>query len=86
MVDLYQATNGVNWKQATNWNDGDPCDNKWFGIFCNPTNTHIIEVFPNPRLSGNKMIGKIPDSLWTDLPELEQLYLSNDRPPYWSNI
>ena len=86
LVDLYQATNGVNWKQATNWNDGDPCDNKWFGIFCNPTNTHIIEVFPNPRLSGNKMIGKIPDSLWTDLPELEQLYLSNDRPPNWSNL
>ena len=51
------------------------------GIFCNAARTHVIEVFPNPRDSGNTLQGVLPPSFWTDLPELEHVYLSNDRPP-----
>ena len=49
---FYQYTGGSKWKQPTNWLQGDPCENKWYGIFCNIENTHVIEVFPNPRNSG----------------------------------
>ena len=49
---FYQFTGGSKWKQPTNWLQGDPCENKWYGIFCNIENTHVIEVFPNPRNSG----------------------------------
>ena len=49
---FYQYTGGSKWKQPTNWLQGDPCENKWYGIFCNTENTHVIEVFPNPRNSG----------------------------------
>ena len=36
--------------------------------------------------TGNKLKGTIPSSFWTDLPMLEHIYLSNDRPPGWSNL
>jgi hypothetical protein len=86
LVELFGATDGMHWKNATNWLNGDPCENKWFGIFCNANDTHVLEVFPNPRYSGNRMQGTIPASFWKDLPRLEHIYLSNDRPPGWSNL
>ena len=86
LVELYNATSGPSWKNATTWCIGDPCDNKWYGIFCNTDNTHVVEVFPNPRHSGNVMKGAIPPSFWTDLPQLVHIYLSNDVPGGWSSL
>lgn len=86
LVALFDATAGSQWKNASNWLQGDPCEDRWFGIFCNADNTHVIEVFPNPRDSGNRLQGTLPASFWTDLPELEHIYLSNDRPPGWSSL
>jgi hypothetical protein len=81
LVDLYEATGGASWRNSTGWLSGDPCDG-WFGIYCDSAKAHVIEVFPNPRFSGNTLIGTIPGSFW-DLTELEHIYLSNDRPG-WS--
>jgi hypothetical protein len=65
LVDLFTATNGKDWKIKTNWLTGDPCDNHWYGIFCHPGGTHVSEVFPNPRHSGNnKFQGTLPASFW----------------------
>ena len=86
LVELFESTGGSRWTNRTGWLTGDPCVNRWFGIFCNTANTHVIEVFPNPRDSGNTLQGELPASFWTDLPELEHIYLSNDRPPGWSNL
>jgi|TARA_B110000091_G_C13562851_1_gene369295 hypothetical protein len=80
LVELYTATEGPKWSNGSTWLIGDPCLNNWFGIFCDADDTHVIEVFPNPRHSGNIMKGAIPHSFWTDLPMLEQIYLSNDIP------
>ena len=33
-MDLYTATNGPNWRNSTNWLNGDPCSQKWSGVYC----------------------------------------------------
>jgi hypothetical protein len=138
LVEFFDATGGQHWGNATGWLSGDPCEDRWFGIFCNAARSHVVEVFPNPRESGNSLQGTLPASFWTDLPELgtsmcpilrglarmarcnllepepgleypyaspgrsshtyasqstplisscaEHIYLSNDRPPGWSNL
>ena len=34
LVALYEATNGANWDDSTNWNTGDPCVQSWLGVSC----------------------------------------------------
>ena len=85
LVDLYAATQGASWRQATNWLEGDPCEQSWFGIFCDDANSTVTEVFPNPRWSGNTLVGTLPSSLFHGLPNLEHVYTSNDRPG-WSRL
>jgi len=34
LVDLYTATNGPKWSGNTNWLDGDPCNQHWYGVIC----------------------------------------------------
>ena len=70
LVELFDATGGTDWKNRSGWLTGDPCADSWYGIFCNSARTHVVEVFPNPRDSGNKLQGEIPASFWTDLPEV----------------
>lgn len=36
--DLYDSTNGPNWRNNTNWMVGTPCSNKWFGVTCSFNN------------------------------------------------
>ena len=36
LVDLYQHTEGWNWKNSTNWLVGEPCQDRWYGIQCCP--------------------------------------------------
>ena len=44
LFELYGSTNGSDWKNSTNWLQGDPCDNDWYGVFCDDTNSHIIKL------------------------------------------
>jgi hypothetical protein len=85
LIDLYDATGGKHWKQRGGWKQGDPCEDEWFGIFCDPANTTVHELFPNPRSSGNPLVGTLPDSIY-NLSNLKHMYLSNDHPPGWSNL
>ncbi len=34
LVDLYNATDGVNWQHNTSWLSGDPCTPAWYGVDC----------------------------------------------------
>ena len=43
-MDLYDATDGRRWTVATNWMEGDPCEQKWFGVTCDATNTSVIDM------------------------------------------
>ena len=67
LVDLYTVSNGATWSTGTNWLVGDPCDDSWFGVTCNGTQTTITEL----DLSDNNLVGgPIPD---LDLPSLTDL-------------
>ena len=58
----------------------DPCADGWFGVKCDATGTHVLELFPNTRNSGNPLVGVLPSSIG-DLTMLEHFYSSNDATP-----
>ena len=49
LTDLYNSTNGPSWKNQTNWLEGDPCSNQWYGITCKNHDflnlTFVTEMF-----------------------------------------
>ncbi|KAJ5077099.1 hypothetical protein M0811_00419 [Anaeramoeba ignava] len=59
LEDLYNSTNGLNWKNSTNWMNLElnPCGN-WFGVECDSENTHVSGLF----LSNNNLTGQLPES------------------------
>ena len=42
LQDLYNSTNGDRWTYSTNWLQGDPCDDNWYGLNC--VNGHIDAI------------------------------------------
>ena len=44
LTDLYNSTNGPSWTTQTNWLEGDPCSNQWFGVTCN-NRSSVFEMF-----------------------------------------
>ena len=46
LMDLFYATNGHQWNTNTNWLYGHPCNNLWFGVYCDyPFNTTVLTLF-----------------------------------------
>lgn len=43
LVDLFYATNGYEWREITNWLNGDPCINKWYGVGC--SGSTIVDLY-----------------------------------------
>ena len=71
LVALYNATDGSNWKNNTNWLSNSPLAN-WYGVTV--SNWEVTEL----DLSGNKLSGTIPSELG-DMSSLTTLSLhSND--------
>ena len=70
------------------WMSGDPCADRWFGVQCDTngtsagsgTHAHVVGLFPNPRGSGNPLIGQLPSSI-ANLTMLQHFYSSNDKTP-----
>ncbi|MEG0468141.1 MAG: BACON domain-containing carbohydrate-binding protein, partial [Mucinivorans sp.] len=81
LMELYNATDGPNWKNNTNWGSNKPL-NQWFGIRTNPSNqvTSII-------LRRNNLSGQIPESIY-QLRELEifSIYGSSSGKPIQLNL
>lgn len=93
LIDLYNSTNGINWKNKTNWLSGPV--SSWFGVRVTGTrvtqlsliNNHLEGTLPSSigdftsikgiYLSNNKIHGSIPASL-CNLTSLEVLHLSNN--------
>ena len=66
---LYTSTNGANWNDATNWLQGDPCDQQWFGVECTPDGTAVVGL----DLGSNNLNGTLVE---LDLPLLGILYVA----------
>ena len=71
LKELYTYLNGVLWVNNANWNDGDPCINKWYGVDCNKRG-NIIGI----RLIQNRLNGIIPDCI-KQLKYLEYIHILN---------
>ena len=45
---LYEATDGANWLDQTNWLNGEPCpDGDWFGVTCDGPDVVKLELIAN---------------------------------------
>ena len=84
LVELYNATNGPNWADNTNWNSSEPID-QWHGVTTDP-NGRVIEL----SLQSNQLSGSMPSSLG-NLTNLRELYLyynqlNGEIPPSLGNL
>ena len=71
LVALYNATNGVSWKNRANWLATDfPCS--WFGVQCGPGHVRVL------LLADNGLGGQIPGEL-ANLVNLERLSLESNQ-------
>ena len=60
LMQLYNETNGHNWKNNKHWGYYSLSHCLWYGITCDPTNRSIISIF----LERNNLVGTLPQSLW----------------------
>lgn len=44
LTEFADWTNFEVWTNNTNWKTGDPCDNNWFGVWCNLDGTSVKEL------------------------------------------
>ena len=72
LVALYNATDGPNWRDNTNWLSDRPIG-EWYRVETDETG-RVIEI----RLSSNELSGPIPAELG-NLSKLTQLFLYNNR-------
>ncbi|KAG9391003.1 Cyst wall protein, type 4 [Carpediemonas membranifera] len=54
LMTLYNELNGDDWIDNTNWNQGEPCTNAWYGITCE--NNQVTSV----DLRNNGLFGILP--------------------------
>jgi hypothetical protein len=74
LIDLYNATDGDNWIDSTNWLGPVGTECTWFGVTCDATEEHVIEL----ALTDNNLIGTLAASIG-QLEALEILYLNSNR-------
>ena len=72
LMEFYEAADGANWTDDTNWNTDAPLD-QWYGVRTD-TAGNVEEL----RLSDNQLSGTIPSSLGS-LTSLDALVLAGNR-------
>jgi len=45
LVELYDETNGGEWKHNKNWLNGDPCVDVWAGVACDGHPPTVTELY-----------------------------------------
>lgn len=69
---FYKESNGVFWINNNNWLIGDPCINKWYGVYCNLRGNIIGLIF-----NDNYVQGIISSEVINGLINLEKLIIIN---------
>ena len=73
LEDFYHSTEGANWANSSGWMKGDPCQDAWYGIYCNEDG-RVLEL----ALVYNLLTGPLPSNM-AKLDKLQSLLLySND--------
>ena len=44
LLNLYASTNGAGWSERTGWNGAAGGECGWFGITCDNTQSHVIDI------------------------------------------
>ena len=60
LVEIFNQTDGYNWKTKTHWGNHSVSHCLWYGITCDRTNRYVINIY----LGDNNLIGTLPGSLW----------------------
>ena len=70
---LYNATNGDYWSTNTGWLHGDPCQDLWFGLYCNNSD-RVLSIM----IDYGNMTGTLPAEL-AKADALQSLYLTSNN-------
>ena len=61
LMEIFNGTNGHNWRNNKHWGNYSVSHCLWYGITCDPrTNRSVISIF----LERNNLVGTLPRSLW----------------------
>lgn len=61
LMEIFNGTNGHNWRNNKHWENYSVSHCLWYGITCDPrTNRSVISIF----LERNNLVGTLPRSLW----------------------
>ncbi|KAM9958212.1 hypothetical protein ACTFIW_001072 [Dictyostelium discoideum] len=74
---LYSDWNGKDWDDNTNWLNGDPCMDQWYGIECNSFDGGITNNVISIKMSLNNIVGEMSTDI-KNLVHLQTLDISNN--------
>ena len=66
LVDFFYSLGGTGWADNTNWLDGDPCLNSWFGVTCGTGDVIVYLQLPGNNLQGTIIENFLIPSLHTN--------------------
>ena len=74
LMEIFNQTDGHNWRKSTHWGNNSVPHCFWYGITCDQTNSYIISI----TLTTNNLVGALPRSLWK-LRNLQGLCVGNNN-------
>ena len=74
LMEIFDQTDGHNWRKSTHWGNNSVSHCLWYGITCDQTNSYIISI----TLTTNNLVGALPRSLWK-LRNLQGLCVGNNN-------